>query len=92
MPNRVALVDESVVPTPLRAVIERGSAFEPSARFQTIRDFACAVRESAKGAFSHGASQAREPSCEAADTFGAVGDEGDNCCGSAASSGIRSSC
>lgn len=39
---RVALVDESVVPTPLRAVIERGSAFEPSARFQTIRDFACA--------------------------------------------------
>lgn len=86
---RVALVDESVVPTPLRAVIERGSAFEPSARFQTIRDFACAVRESAKGAFSHGASQAREPSCEAADTFGAVGDEGDNCCGSAASSGIR---
>lgn len=34
---RVALVDESVVPTPLRAVIERGSAFEPSARFQTIR-------------------------------------------------------
>ena len=49
---RVALVDESVVPTPLRAVIERGSAFEPSARFQTIRDFACAVRESAKGAFA----------------------------------------
>ncbi len=37
---RAALLDENVVPVPLRMVIKRGNAFEPSARYQTIGAFA----------------------------------------------------
>lgn len=40
---RTALLDESAVPAWLRAVIEKGSAFEPSARYQTAREFAEAL-------------------------------------------------
>lgn len=86
---QAALVDVSVVPVSLRAVVERGSAFEPSARFRTMRDFACAVGESAKDTLSPGAPQVREPSCEVEDAFGAIGNESGDCRGSAASSGSR---
>lgn len=37
---RAALLDENAVPVGLRATIEKGSAFEPSARYQTAREFA----------------------------------------------------
>lgn len=86
---QVALADESVVPAPLRAVVERGSAFEPSVRFQTMRNFAYAVGESEKSASSRSASQVRGPSCEAANAFGAVKNESGARCGSAVFSGNR---
>ena len=44
---RNALADELKVPVPLRAVIERGSAFEPSARYQTMRDLSSTVSRAA---------------------------------------------
>lgn len=44
---RNALADEFKVPVPLRAVIERGSAFEPSARYQTMRDLSSTVSRAA---------------------------------------------
>ncbi len=75
---RVALVDESVVPTPLRAVIERGSAFEPSARFQTIRTSPVPC-EKARKVLSHGASGARAFLRGCGHIQGSR-DEGDNCC------------
>lgn len=40
---QAALADETIVPAPLRAVVERGSAFEPSARYQTMGEFAAAL-------------------------------------------------
>lgn len=40
---RAALLDEGAVPTWLRAAIEKGSAFEPSARYQTAGEFAEAL-------------------------------------------------
>lgn len=40
---RAALLDENAVPTWLRATIEKGSAFEPSARYQTAGEFAEAL-------------------------------------------------
>ena len=86
---RAVLTDESVVPAPLRAVIERGSAFEPSARFQTIRDFAHAVDEGSKGAFPQAASRVGTSSCENLGASGVIWDEDDSCNGSAASSGGR---
>ena len=86
---RVALTNGSAVPVPLRIVIERGSAFEPSARFQTIRDFACAVRRSAEDIVPQAASRAGGPSCEGSGIFEATGSKGDDCCGSAVSSGAH---
>lgn len=43
------LADESVVPASLRAVVERGSAFEPSARYQTIAELVQAAACTAEG-------------------------------------------
>lgn len=40
---QAALADGTTVPAPLRAVVERGSAFEPSARYQTMEEFAAAL-------------------------------------------------
>ncbi len=40
---QTALADDAVAPAPLRAAIARGSAFEPSARYRTIGEFAQAI-------------------------------------------------
>lgn len=44
---QAALADEAAVPPALRAVVERGSSFEPSARYQTAADLAIAARQAA---------------------------------------------
>lgn len=86
---QVALADESVVPAPLRAVIECGSAFEPSVRFRTIQDFARAVKEGSEGTFSQAAPRMGAPFCERRGAFGVSGGEGSDCCDSTVSSGGR---
>lgn len=45
---QAALSNETVVPASLRAIIDRGSAFEPSARYQTMEEFACALSSEAR--------------------------------------------
>lgn len=83
---QVALADETVVSAPLRTVIERGSAFEPSARFQTIQDFARAVKEGSEDAFSQAAPRMGTPFCESSSVFGVMNESG-GCYDSAAPSG-----
>lgn len=65
---RAALLDESAVPAWLRATIEKGSAFEPSARYQTAAEFAGALSRTGHEAGT-AASQDREEACTQGDGF-----------------------
>lgn len=58
---RAALLDESAVPAWLRAAIERGSAFEPSARYQTAAEFAGALSRTGHEAETAAARNGEEP-------------------------------
>ena len=55
---REALTDESVVPARLRAVVDRATDMEPSARYQTAADLAAALRGE-KGAGAADAEESR---------------------------------
>lgn len=65
---RAALLDESAVPAWLRATIEKGSAFEPSARYQTAAEFAEALSRTGHEVGTT-ASQDREEACTQGDGF-----------------------
>lgn len=44
-----ALSDENVVPAPVRTTIERATAFEPSARYQSVAELAAAIKQTGNG-------------------------------------------